>query len=587
MDNNYIPEENEQVKETVDDTVSTEETENQNTATPAEESSVIDESTEKEAAPNQETETKKEAEYTQTAPNVSQIGNTGYYQTNYIPPNNPFPNQYQNVNNNQGYGIPNPNNNPYQPHQNVNRQYQNGQNNPYNSNPYRGAPPKIVYDPYTNSYKVEEKKKVKVSTIIYISVIAVLVIAFIISMFSCVATQAFNLSNNKDNNIINFDDGNGNNGGNKGYSGDDSNPFSEYGIDGFPDYGIFGNNVQREYDSFDVEISLQEDKGDTSTNSNTKDPDPNHADIKSAPEPANAKTGDYTSENAYQKVSPAVVAVQCFKDKISDDKTAMTAEGTGTVVSQDGYIITNAHVIGNSKDYKIRVVFNNKVKKEAKIIGYDTRTDIAVLKADTANTTYVTFGDSEHLKVGADAIAIGNPGGSSFQNSLTKGIISFVGRELSGNDLVKYIQTDTSINPGNSGGPLCNIYGQVIGINASKIASTEYEGMGFAIPSETALEIANDLIHYGYVRNRVKLGIAGREITAEEIQNNIPSGILISSVDDEGPLKDKGVQENDILVAINGKEVSTFQNVYAQLENHKPGDKLKLTLKRASSISRD
>ena len=519
--------------------------------------------------------------YQQQIPQMPQNPQQYYNQVpnNYNQYQNPVPPMYQNRMNYNQPGqnrmpmqgqnqmpMPGPNQNPY-----INNQAQNPQYNAYGqpvNNPYMNTQaPKMVYNPVSGTYEPQKKQKTNTATIVLIVVICMLIVSFTVGIIVFLSTQnrtkSSNDFNNNDNSIQ------------SPTFGDDENPFSDY---------FFNNNQQpQEYETTEVEIELVEDKGESQKGENDKEgakPDESFKDLKAEKTPEDAKTGDYTSESAYEKVSPAVVAVQCFKDKISDDRKDLLSEGTGTVVSKDGYIVTNSHVIGNSKEYAIRIQFNDKTTKEAKVVGFDGRTDLAVLKIDADDLEYVTFGDTSTLSVGEDIIAIGNPGGTSFQNSLTKGIISFVGREITLNDLVDYIQIDASINPGNSGGPLCNLYGQVIGINTAKIASTEYEGMGFAIPADTVMDIANDLIHYGYVKGRVRLGISGVEVSAEETYYyGTPSGIYVETISDDSPLKDK-IKEGDIITSVDGTDVTTFQNVYAVLNEHKAGDKIKITYAR-------
>ena len=189
------------------------------------------------------------------------------------------------------------------------------------------------------------------------------------------------------------------------------------------------------------------------------------------------------------------------------------------------------------------------------------------------------FGDSDLIEIGQDVIAIGNAGGT-FKNSLTKGVVSAVNRELAINKNVKYIQSDAAINPGNSGGPLCNLYGQVVGITSAKISSNVYESMSFSIPSKTVQEIASDLMRYGYVKDRVRLGISGMEVSQEDMfYYQIPAGIIVEGIADDSPLK--GVaQENDIITAVDGIEITSFQDIYDILSDHKPGDKIKISIYR-------
>ena len=231
----------------------------------------------------------------------------------------------------------------------------------------------------------------------------------------------------------------------------------------------------------------------------------------------------------------------CYLDD-NFDENEPDSQGSGIIISSDGYVVTNSHVIDNSKtDYIIRIATADGKTYTAGVIGYDERTDIAVLKMDNAkDLKAAAFGKSSEIQVGEDAIVVGNPGGIDFQNSITKGIISAVDREVSNTSLVKYIQTDAAINPGNSGGPVVNIYGQVIGIATSKIVSEQYEGMGFAIPVDTAKTSIDSLIKYGYVKGRVKLGITGRSISKYDAsQTNMPQGIYVESVERGGPLRRK------------------------------------------------
>ncbi len=289
---------------------------------------------------------------------------------------------------------------------------------------------------------------------------------------------------------------------------------------------------------------------------------------------------DYSAQKAYEKVSKSTVAVLCFVDKVKDEKYA-DGQGTGIVISKDGYIVTNSHVIGNSKSqYIYQIVDNNGKKFSASVVGYDTRTDIAVLKAEKGSFTPVSFGKTSLLSIGDDIIAVGNPGGLNFQNSLTKGIVSAKDRTLTDSN-VTYIQTDAAVNPGNSGGPICNLYGQAMGITTAKIDSSLYEGMGFAIPSETVKKIADDIIRQGYVSNRVRIGIVGSEINvyaAEEY--GVPQGIMITEISDNGSLAGTKAQEGDILTKLDGKNITSFDLVYKILEKHKPGDKVKAQLYR-------
>ena len=305
--------------------------------------------------------------------------------------------------------------------------------------------------------------------------------------------------------------------------------------------------------------------------------------------PKDAKTNNsYTAAKASEKVSDSVVGILCYSDDVPDqaDTTTASSQGSGIIFSQDGYVITNAHVIGNSKTaYAIRVVTSDGKVYKAGVVGYDSRTDIAVLKMDDAKgLTPATFGDSSQLEVGQDIIVVGNPGGLDYQNTTTKGVISALDRKLSTSSLTKYIQTDAAINPGNSGGPLVNYYGQVVGITTSKIVSETYEGMGFAIPSQTVKSIVDTLVKNGYVEGRVKIGISGIAVTSDQASNyNIPQGIYVQSIVSGGPCDGTDLKEGDIITEVDGETITSFADVYAILETHKPGDKIKVKYYSSSS----
>lgn len=305
--------------------------------------------------------------------------------------------------------------------------------------------------------------------------------------------------------------------------------------------------------------------------------------------PKDAKTnGSYTAAKASEKVSDSVVGILCYSDDVPDqaDTTTASSQGSGIIFSQDGYVITNAHVIGNSKTaYAIRVVTSDGKVYKAGVVGYDSRTDIAVLKMDDAKgLTPATFGDSSQLEVGQDIIVVGNPGGLDYQNTTTKGVISALDRKLSTSSLTKYIQTDAAINPGNSGGPLVNYYGQVVGITTSKIVSETYEGMGFAIPSQTVKSIVDTLVKNGYVEGRVKIGISGIAVTSDQASNyNIPQGIYVQSIVSGGPCDGTSLEKGDIITEVDGETITSFADVYAILETHKPGDKIKVKYYSSSS----
>lgn len=373
--------------------------------------------------------------------------------------------------------------------------------------------------------------------------------------------------------------------------------FSDYFKDFDFDIDPYGSTTpQSKITEFDEEVTLVEDKGETQVrDSDNKDsvgtPDKNAAGIKLETLPNDKDKTDNTAQSAFNKVSDSVVTIKIYeptgktdsKSDTSSDSQSLVGQGTGTIISADGYIVTNSHVIMNSREYIIKVLLVSGKDYQAKVIGYDTWSDLAVIKIDANGLKPVTFCDSDLITIGEDVIAIGSPGGEKFQNSLTKGIVSAVDREISVNKYVRYIQSDAAISPGSSGGPLCNIYGQVIGINTAKTVATNYEAMTFSIPSRDVMESVNELIHYGYIRGRTRLGFSGAAVTSEEQAYGLPAGVMIGSISEDGALAGTKIRANDIITAIDGEKISSFQDIYVILSKHKPGDKLKLSVYRTEA----
>ena len=292
-------------------------------------------------------------------------------------------------------------------------------------------------------------------------------------------------------------------------------------------------------------------------------------------------TTKYNTQSAFEKVSPSTVGIMCYTDKA---RTTLNGQGTGIIIDKNGYIATNSHVIGDSKAYYISVVLDNGDSYNASIVGYDTRTDLAVIKITASGLTPAEFADSDQASIGEDVIAVGNPGGMEFQNTLTRGVISAKDRTLGLSTQVSYIQTDAAINPGNSGGPLCNAYGQVIGINSAKIADADYEGMGFAIPSTTVKTVVDDLVKQGYVNGRVKVGITGNAISRRTAAyNNVPVGILISEITEGGPCDNGEIKTGDIICKLDDYTIESFNDIYVALTNYKEGDEVTLKLYSTST----
>ena len=304
--------------------------------------------------------------------------------------------------------------------------------------------------------------------------------------------------------------------------------------------------------------------------------------------------GMMTPNQVYEKVKHSVVAVVTYGQG-SDLTDSPISSGSGIVFSEDGYIVTNSHVIGDSNQYPVKVVFTGQDETEedqeypAQIVGYDKRTDIAVLKIDAAGLTPAEFADSDQLKVGDTVLSLGNPGvaGENFTNTLTKGMVSAVNRTVTMSSInMQYIQTDAAINPGSSGGALLNLYGQVVGINAAKITTTEIEGICFAIPTNIAKDVINDIVKNGYVSDRVRLGVTIRGLSSYEAEMyNVPQGLVIVGFSSDSEIPSKGAEIGDIITAINGVNTTSSNTLYNELEKFKAGEKVKLTIYRQASGS--
>lgn len=272
----------------------------------------------------------------------------------------------------------------------------------------------------------------------------------------------------------------------------------------------------------------------------------------------------------------------------------MNAIGSGIVMSEDGYIITNAHVIYDTeydagKAVSVSVVMGdeNKTEYEAQIVGYDLQTDLAVLKIDATGLTAAEFGSSDDLRVGELVVAIGNPLGFELYGTTTCGIVSALNRQVTINEKeMTLIQTDAAINSGNSGGPLLNAYGQVIGINSAKIGSSygseSVEGLCFAIPISDAKDIIDDLINNGYVTGRPQFGITGVTVTeADSERFNLPQGVYVYAVGEESAAERAGIAQGDIITAVEGTTITTMDELNAIKNEHNAGDAITLTIYRS------
>ena len=264
----------------------------------------------------------------------------------------------------------------------------------------------------------------------------------------------------------------------------------------------------------------------------------------------------------------------------------MVAYGSGVVLTPDGYIVTNNHVVEGADE--VEVTFNNKVKKTATIIGTDPTTDLALIKVDASDLQYLTFGDSDNVRIGEWVLAVGNP--FNLTSTVTAGIVSAKARNLSilgeGTSVESFIQTDAAVNPGNSGGALVNTKGELVGINAAIASHTgSYEGYSFAIPSNIVRKVVDDLLLYGTTQ-RGYLGVQIAELTQELAQKegleNI-EGVYVAEVTEGGAAKIAGMRPGDVITAINGKKVNTFTQLKESIGQYRPGDKVDVEVNRGGN----
>ena len=261
----------------------------------------------------------------------------------------------------------------------------------------------------------------------------------------------------------------------------------------------------------------------------------------------------------------------------------MVAYGSGVVLTPDGYIVTNNHVVEGADE--VEVTFNNKVKKTASIIGTDPTTDLALIKVEASDLPFLTFGDSDNVRIGEWVLAVGNP--FNLTSTVTAGIVSAKARNLSilgeGTSVESFIQTDAAVNPGNSGGALVNTKGELIGINAAIASHTgSYEGYSFAIPSNIVRKVVDDLLLYGTAQ-RGYLGVQIAELTQElaekEGLENI-EGVYVGEVTEGGAAKLAGLKDGDVITAINGKKVNSTTQLKENIGQYRPGDKVDVEVNR-------
>ena len=290
--------------------------------------------------------------------------------------------------------------------------------------------------------------------------------------------------------------------------------------------------------------------------------------------------GTYTVEGVAAAVIPSIVEIYTYSDT---SYTTLDGTGSGIILTEDGYIITNAHVITDGGSFT--VVTDDETEYTAYVVGSDSKTDIAVMKIDAEGLTAATLGDSDEVVLGEQVVAIGNPAGLT--GSVTDGIVSGLNRQIradsTGYDM-NCIQTNAAISPGNSGGALVNMYGQVIGITSSKYVSSSYEGLGFAITINEVIPIVEDLIENGYVDGRVRVGITFISLDTDDVRvsyaeelglSALPDdvqGIWITEVSEDCDIYNTELQANDVITTMEGQAVTSYDDVMDAIDGLSAGD---------------
>ncbi|MBC5647646.1 S1C family serine protease [Christensenella tenuis] len=285
-----------------------------------------------------------------------------------------------------------------------------------------------------------------------------------------------------------------------------------------------------------------------------------------------AKTQDSVVE-----ITTEVVQTNQFMQQVSGE-----AAGSGVIISEDGYIVTNNHVVEDGTSFTVRT--KDGTSYEAALVGRDPQTDLAVLKIEATGLTPVTFGDSDALAVGDTTVAIGNPLGT-LGGTVTDGIVSATNREINlGNGTMNLIQTNAAINPGNSGGGLFNGQGELIGIVVAKSGGTNVEGLGYAIPVNEAKTVIDELIENGYVTGRISIGISVLDISDVQTAMNYGlsgTGVYVAQVTEGSTAEKLGIQAGDRIVSLDGKEIASSSDLEGVIDSHSVGDTVEITIERS------
>lgn len=298
------------------------------------------------------------------------------------------------------------------------------------------------------------------------------------------------------------------------------------------------------------------------------------------------RTEIITRGNSYYDFFGSLIE-QLYGGQMQVPNNVSVGYGSGVVISPDGYIVTNNHVVEGAN--KIEVTFNDKHKRTATIIGTDPSTDLALIKVDATDLEYLTFADSDQVKVGEWVLAVGNP--FNLTSTVTAGIVSAKARNINilgdGSTIESFIQTDAAINPGNSGGALVDMEGNLIGINAAIASRTgSYEGYSFAIPSNIVKKVVEDFLQYGTLQ-RAYLGVTISEITEELATDkgiSEMSGVYVIDVTDNGGAKAAGIKADDIILSINNISVNSNSELVGVVGQYRPGDKVKVEILRKGDV---
>ncbi len=333
---------------------------------------------------------------------------------------------------------------------------------------------------------------------------------------------------------------------------------------------MFSNNTQSTFPTYDASAELPQETVAL------LDP------IQSATSPASvdniSQSGGLSLQEIYQKNIPSVVSISC-------QYTGGSSSGTGVILSAEGYIVTNSHVIEDAR--QIEVLLSDGKTLQASLVGMDAVSDLAVLYVESDNLIPAELGDSTALRVGDTVVAIGDPLGIELRGTMTDGIVSAINRDVDvGGRTMNLIQTNAALNSGNSGGPLINCYGQVIGINTMKIgdsmSSAGVEGLGFAIPSTTVRDIVNQLIQNGYVSGRPDLGISGEGISDfYQFYYRLPRGLYITDISAGSSAEEVGLEPGDILLSIDDTAITSSHILESVLYGYAPGDTVTAIVYRA------